>query len=237
MGDRLKRTPLNQRHRDAGANMADFGGFDMPLWYHTGVKTEHLAVLTSAGIFDTSHMACIRLEGDRAFDLLNLCFTRDLNGLKPMRCVYGAFLDEKGHCVDDAIVYRFSADRFMVCVNAGMGGSITTHLEHSISLLDNKGQVQITDLSGQVAKIDVQGKNAARILAPLLKDPKAIFNALPYFSFKGDIDGADVRLTNGTPVLISRSGYTGEFDLNCLSGLMRWAFCGTASLKKGVLIT
>jgi len=60
--DELKITPLNSWHRDAGANMADFGGFEMPLWYESGVKNEHLAVLKSAGIFDTSHMACETLK-------------------------------------------------------------------------------------------------------------------------------------------------------------------------------
>jgi len=59
MNTSLQTTPLHQWHLNAGANMADFGGYDMPLWYDTGVKNEHLAVLTSAGIFDTSHMACI----------------------------------------------------------------------------------------------------------------------------------------------------------------------------------
>ena len=117
----LKTTPLNQWHRNANANMADFGGYDMPLWYETGVKNEHLSVLSSAGIFDTSHMACIRVEGGGAFDLLNFCFTRDLSTLVTGRCVYGAFLDTKAHSIDDAIVYKFTDTQFMVCVNAGMG--------------------------------------------------------------------------------------------------------------------
>ena len=79
MNTRLKTTSLHQWHKDAGANMADFGGFDMPLWYETGVKNEHLAVLKSAGIFDTSHMACINVKGNDSFGLLDYCFTRDLS--------------------------------------------------------------------------------------------------------------------------------------------------------------
>ncbi len=233
MGDRLKLTPLNRRHRDAKANMADFGGYDMPLWYDTGVKTEHLAVLTSAGIFDTSHMACILIEGQGAFVGLNFCFTRNLDGLKEGRCVYGAFLDKKGYCIDDAIVYRFSTDRFMVCVNAGMGGVVAGHLEQSIKRLDNTDPISISDLSGQVAKIDVQGKNAARILAPLLESPDAVFNALPYFSFKGEIEGSDVRLTDGTPVLVSRSGYTGEFGFELFVQPEKVEFLWDALLEKG----
>lgn len=83
----LKTTPLNRWHNAAKAKMSDFGGFEMPLWYETGVKKEHLAVLTSAGIFDTSHMACIIVMGKDAFELLNFCFTRDIGALqkRPLR--------------------------------------------------------------------------------------------------------------------------------------------------------
>lgn len=212
MNASLKTTPLHQWHTDAGANMADFGGYDMPLWYETGVKNEHLAVLKSAGIFDTSHMACITVDGADAFSLLNFCFTRDLSPLAVGRCVYGAFLDEKGHCVDDAIVYKFSDTAFMVCVNAGMGGPIAAHLEAG----KDGREALVKDMSGKVAKMDIQGFNAARILSNVLKDPDKVFDAMPYFSFKGHFDpanpGADaVRLANDVPVLLSRSGYTGEF--------------------------
>ncbi len=218
----LKTTSLHQWHKDAGANMANFGGFDMPLWYETGVKNEHLAVLKSAGIFDTSHMACINVRGKDSFDLLNYCFTRDLTPLRLGRCVYGAFLDEQGHCMDDAIVYKFSDTRFMVCVNAGMGAVVASHL-------DDHGQKKkmdliIEDLSGMVAKMDIQGKNSARILSKLIKNPEMVFNKMPYFSFKGsfkdqvmddvmdkDEMGEPVTLVDGTPILLSRSGYTGEF--------------------------
>jgi len=67
-------------------------------------------------------MACINAIGKNAFELLNHCFTRDITTLEIGRCVYGAFLDIQGHCIDDAIVYKVSESKFMVCVNAGMGG-------------------------------------------------------------------------------------------------------------------
>ena len=208
----LKTTPLNDWHKAAGANMADFGGFDMPLWYDTGVKNEHLAVLQSAGIFDTSHMACITVSGSGAFELLNYCFTRDIATLKKGRCVYGAFLNDKGHCIDDAIVYKFNDLFFMICVNAGMGEAIARHLDANKKQLD----VEIDDLSGKLAKMDIQGINSARILSKLVQDPDMVFDKMPYFSFKGrfneSIPGESaVQLLDGTPVLLSRSGYTGEF--------------------------
>jgi len=217
MNTNLKTTPLNDWHKSAGANMADFGGFDMPLWYDTGVKNEHLGVLKSAGIFDTSHMACINVNGNDAFKLINYCFTRNIATLKQGRCVYGAFLNTQGHCIDDAIVYKFSDVFFMICVNAGMGSAIARHLEANRKNLD----VAIEDLSGKIAKMDIQGINSARILSKLIQNPDAVFHKMPYFSFKGNFNESakdksslgesEVKLLDGTPVLLSRSGYTGEF--------------------------
>ena len=103
MQKKSKTTPLHDWHKARGANMADFGGYEMPLWYSTA-KTEHLSVLTHAGLFDTSHMAVIMAAGPQAFDLLQLCFTNNLAActgknkapLSPGRSVYGAYLNEKG---------------------------------------------------------------------------------------------------------------------------------------------
>jgi aminomethyltransferase len=213
MSNCLKTTPLNEWHKSAGANMADFGGFEMPLWYEAGVKNEHLAVLKSAGIFDTSHMACINVHGEGSFELINYCFTRDIKELKKGRCIYGAFLDNKGHCIDDAIIYKFSDIFFMICVNAGMGGDITDHLNSNIT---KKSDISIENLSGKIAKMDIQGKDSAKILSMLIKKPDTIFDKMPYFSFKGNFDDSifgdsNVRLLDNTPILLSRSGYTGEF--------------------------
>ncbi|PIE63342.1 MAG: glycine cleavage system protein T [Desulfobacter postgatei] len=217
MTNYLKKTPLNAWHRNVGANMADFGGFDMPLWYDTGVKNEHLAVLKSAGMFDTSHMDCIRIQGKDAPALLDFCFTRQIHDLTFGRCIYGAFLDAQGHCFDDAIIYRFSDISFMVCVNAGMGALVTGHLtSHS----DGK-TLEIKNLSEKVAKLDVQGKNALKIVSDLIRDAEKVFEKMPYFSFKGDLDpdaSNGVRLVDGTPVIISRTGYTGEFGFEIFIG-------------------
>ena len=207
-----KTTPLNSWHRTHGANMADFGGFDMPLWYETGVKKEHLAVIRSVGLFDTSHMASVMVTGPGALALLQHTHTRDLQDLKDGRCVYGAILNEAGHVIDDAIVYRFRPDTYMVCVNAGMGPGVTAHFAaHQGDL-----EVNLTDLSGKLGKVDVQGKNAAKLISRIIAEKDEVFSSMPYFSFKGHFDADDplsgaVRLTTGTPVLLSRSGYTGEF--------------------------
>ena len=185
----MKKTPLNQWHRARGANMAVFGGYEMPLWYPSGVKSEHCAVITHAGLFDTSHMAVILVSGTGAYALLQQCFTRDLNACvgkdaSPLfagRCVYGIFLDAEGNTIDDAIVYRLSDDRFMIVVNAGMGATIAAHLRTYTGDM----KTDITDMTDRVGKCDLQGPLAAKILSKVLAAPDAIFNQMPYFSFKG----------------------------------------------------
>ena len=215
----IKTTPLNDWHRQQGANMADFGGYDMPLWYGS-VKDEHLSVLTGAGLFDTSHMAAISVTGPGAEELLQHCFTNNLKAcmgparraLAPGRAVYGAFLNDQGHTIDDAIVFFLAPDSYLVVVNAGMGPTVAGHLTAQI----HGREARVKDLTDRLGKLDIQGPAAARILAPLLIDPATVFDGMPYFSFKGHYDAtsplsAPVKLLDGSPILLSRTGYTGEF--------------------------
>ncbi len=217
-----KKTPLHSRHLSLKAQMADFGGYEMPLWYPAGAKKEHLAVLTGAGLFDTSHMALIMVSGGRALDLLQQCLTKDLDHctgtpaapLAPGRCAYGAFLDSDGHLIDDAIINRINDETFMVVVNAGMGALIVAHLSREAQ--DLSPAPSIHDLTDQVGKLDLQGPQSANILASVLDNPGLFSEPFPFFSFKGHFDAASplahqVRLNDGTPVLLSRTGYTGEF--------------------------
>ena len=183
-----KKTPLYDWHTAHQAKMENFGGFLMPMWY-ASAKSEHLAVLTHAGLFDTSHMDTLTVRGNQAYELLQHCFTKDMDRcigpkqqpLAPGRCVYGAFLDEKGHAVDDAIIFKMDDDDFMVVVNAGMGTVIADHLEKHKS----GKKAAITNLSGRLGKIDIQGPNAVRIVRELLSDPEQVLSSMPYFSFKG----------------------------------------------------
>ena len=151
-----------------GANMALFGNYDMPLWYKTGAKAEHLAVIQSAGIFDTSHMAVVLVKGEGARVLLQHCLSKDLDSclgkdktpLVDGRCVYGVFLNADGTVIDDAIVYQLQAESFMVVVNAGMGGEIASHLVANAG----EGAVIVVDMTDRVGKMDIQGPDSARIL-------------------------------------------------------------------------
>jgi aminomethyltransferase len=205
-------TPLYDWHKGHGAKLVDFGGYDMPLWYPTGAVKEHMAVIQAAGLFDTSHMASISVSGPGAGELLQYAFTRDLVSLNEGRCAYGAFLDETGGAIDDAIVYNLGDDAFMVVVNAGMGARISEHLAGQKGF----GDVAVEDLTGLVGKIDLQGPEAGRILAPLVDAADRVFGRMPYFSFKGGFPGlkgskGGAALSGGPELMISRSGYTGEF--------------------------
>jgi len=214
-----KKTVLHDFHSQEGANMALFGNYDMPLWYKSGTKTEHLSVIHNAGIFDTSHMAVVTVKGTGARALLQYCLTKDMDsciGMKktPLtngRCVYGLFLDVKGFVIDDAIVYSLAEDSYMVVVNAGMGGGIAKHLESQAK----DGSVQIEDLTDVVGKMDIQGPDSARVLKKIIKNPDRLFEKMMYFSFKGGFSSCkgttNVQLVDGTDVLVSRTGYTGEF--------------------------
>lgn len=216
MTETNKHTPLHSWHAEQGANMAPFGGYSMPLWY-TSAKDEHLAVLTRAGLFDTSHMAAVLVRGPGAMDLLQLTFSRDLKAclgrtqapLHPGRMVYGVFLTSQGHVMDDAIITQVEDEIYMVVVNAGMGPIIASHLETHSPAQD----IQVTDMTDHFGKIDLQGPQAGLILSAVLQDPDNVFSHLPYFSCQGHIElnKSSVHLHDTTPLFLSRSGYTGEF--------------------------
>ncbi|TKB24842.1 aminomethyl transferase family protein [Desulfopila sp. IMCC35006] len=242
-----KETVLHSWHVANGANMALFGNYDMPLWYKTGAKAEHLAVIQGAGIFDTSHMAAVSVQGKGARTLLQRCLSKNIDcclgqGKSPLvdgRCVYGVYLKTDGTVIDDAIVYQLQAESFMVVVNAGMGGEIAGHL------VENGGErtVTVVDLTDRVGKMDIQGPDSARILGKILKNPAAVFERLVYFSCKGGFadlqTSASVELVDGTPLLLSRTGYTGEFGFELFVPIDRlvsvWTMVLEAGREKGVL--
>ncbi len=260
----VKRTPLFPWHRERRANFSVFGGYEMPLWYGSA-RSEHLSVLLHAGIFDTSHMAGLVLRGKDSRELLQRCFSRDLEravgrGGSPLSSgylIYGVFLNEKGHVIDDSIVYQVEGDLYFVVVNASMGGVIAQHLGESSGGLG----VEIKDLTDSLGKIDLQGPGAPKIMQMALKDPDLVFERFPYFSFKGFFDSSlyspsfPVELKNGVRVLLSRSGYTGEigfeiytsssevlkvwellFEMGDAQGLMSCGLAARDSLRTGACL-
>lgn len=211
----IQHTLLNDRHQALGATMAPFGGYAMPLWYKTGPIREHRAVVTHAGLFDTSHMSELLIEGPDAFALLQEALTKDLQRciggrpLEPGRATYGFLLHENGHLLDDAIVMMESRDTFLLVVNAGMGAPVREHL----LALGADRDVAVNDLTGKLCKLDLQGPASADILSKILQPTRKFAAPFPFFSFIGHYDHLQqgVRSTLGYSLMISRTGYTGEF--------------------------
>jgi aminomethyltransferase len=114
-----KQTPLNALHRDAGAKLVDFGGWEMPLHYGSQLE-EHQAVRRAAGMFDVSHMRVLEVLGAGAREFLRYALANDVAKLDaPGRALYSCMLNERGGVVDDLIVYRIGADAYRLVVNAG----------------------------------------------------------------------------------------------------------------------
>lgn len=217
----MKKTVLYQQHLALDAKMGVFGGYQMPLWYGAGARAEHLAVIKAAGLFDTSHMAAITVSGRQAFALLQGYFSKDLRVLQKEnkgalpRAVYGVFLTEKAHVLDDAILYQLDEDLFLVVVNAGMGEAVSRHL--SGAGLD----AEIVDHSDQIGKIDIQGPLAGTILRAIVEDGDELLQKMDFFSFLGGFPGLgpgrEVMVAGNNPVFLSRTGYTGEFGFELLA--------------------
>jgi len=209
-----RETLLTPWHIEQNAHMAPFGGYRMPLWYKTGPIQEHRSVITAAGLFDTSHMAELLVEGPNAFELLQRTLTKDLrrclagHPLEPGRATYGFLLEENGHVLDDAIVMMEERERFLLVVNAGMGPKAASHLLRHGTDLD----VTVTDMTDRLSKLDLQGPASVKILAKILKPTPKLKGSFPYFSFLGHYDQLQrgIASTLGFPVLVSRTGYTGE---------------------------
>ena len=204
----LKKTALNATHAQLGGNLVDFGGWEMPLWYATGAVKEHLAVVNAAGLFDTSHMSVLLAEGPNVRGFLNYAVTKDISALAMERAAYGIILDDSGCSIDDTIVYPLSEERFALVVNASMGEKVIAHMQG----LPGGESISWQDLTAKLGKLDIQGPKAFSILKGCLANADDLFAKFPYFSFKGDFNlaASTVTLKDGTPILLSRTGYTGE---------------------------
>lgn len=194
----MKRTPLYNQHVAAGARMIEFGGWEMPVQY-TGVIEEHRTTRSAAGLFDICHMGEIMVTGSGAFDLLQKVMSRDLVPQKPGKMRLSVMTNPDGGLIDDLTIYKFSAERFMVVTNA------VTRQKDFEWIVKNKGDMGITDVSVEditekTGKLDLQGPESQAILQRVVK---CNLTDIKYYSF------LETELA-GFPVLISRSGYTGE---------------------------
>ncbi len=189
-----KRTELFERHRQLGARMALFGGYWMPIQY-TGILAEHKAARSAAALFDTCHMGQFRVSGETALQDLEKLVSCDLADLLPGRCRYGLLCNRAGGVLDDLLVYRLDAADFMLVVNAGTQDADFAWIAGQAS-----GKTVLRNITGSMAKVDVQGPGSPGVVRSLLDAP---IDGLNYYEFQHNT-------YEGQPVLVSRTGYTGE---------------------------
>lgn len=190
----MKSTALSNKHIALGAKMIPFAGYNMPVSY-TGLNEEHLTVRNSVGVFDVSHMGEFFLEGPEALDLIQRVTSNDASVLTDGKAQYSCLPNNSGGIVDDLLVYRISAERYMLVVNA-------SNIEKDwnwISKHNTKG-VKMENASDAFSLLAIQGPKA---VATLQKLTPVNLSEIPYYSFAiGTFAGVN-------DVIISNTGYTG----------------------------
>ena len=193
----LKRTVLFNEHLKLKANMVDFGGWEMPVNYPSGIVEEHLYTRKRAGLFDVSHMGRYVITGKEAVPFLQYVLTNNVLALDLKQAQYTMIPNENGGALDDAYLYRFYEDEYLLVVNAANAEKDWAHLTNKIRRFD----VKITNQSSALAMISIQGPDSKNILRKLSNDPyltEPLKNALNII----ELDGKEV--------LIAKTGYTGE---------------------------
>ncbi len=199
----LKRTPLFDTHRQLGARLVEFGGWEMPVQY-TSIIEEHRAVRQHAGLFDVCHMGEFRVEGAGALDYLQYLVPNDVSRLGDDQALYTQICRPDGGTLDDLLIYRRGPSKFMAVVNAStMPKDWDWFQEHAAGFAD----LTLTNVSDETGLIALQGPLALRILQPLTNTP---LDEIAYYHCREGV-------VAGIQCLISRTGYTGEdgFELYC----------------------
>ncbi len=194
---KLQCTPLHAQHLQLGAKMVDFGGWDMPVQYHS-ILQEHAAVRERAGLFDVSHMGVFEVQGAQALAALDHLFPNDISRLVDGKGLYTQLCNPQGGILDDLLVFRLQADCFWVIVNASNREPDLRWIKEQIRDYDAK----VKSLADQTGILALQGPLAGLILSDLVLQPTDR-SALPVFSIRTiELAGCEFK--------ISRSGYTGE---------------------------
>jgi aminomethyltransferase len=194
-------SPLHDRHVAAGAKLADFSGWSMPIEYAGGgVLAEHAAVRTGVGVFDVSHLGTATVRGPGAAAFVDACLTNDMSRIGPGQAQYTLCCDPDGGVVDDLILYLHGPDDVLLVPNAANAAEVIARLR-----ADAPAAVEVTDLHADVAVLAVQGPRSLQVLE-LLGMP----GELSYMSFVTGTGRA------GAEVTVCRTGYTGEHGYELL---------------------
>ncbi len=194
-----QQTALHDQHAALGASFTDFGGWDMPLKYDSELA-EHRAVRSAAGLFDLSHMGEVRVTGPDAGTFLNTALVGNLAAIAVGRAKYSLLCTPDGGIIDDLISYRLAEDEYLVVPNAGNAGTVVAVLHERAAGFD----VTVVDESAETSLVAVQGPAAEAILLELVPaGEQDRVTDLKYYAFSQ-------ATVAGLPVLLARTGYTGE---------------------------
>jgi aminomethyltransferase len=195
----LKRTPLHDRHREAGARLVAFAGWEMPVQYE-GIRAEHLAVRGKAGVFDVSHMGQVETSGPQALELLQRVLSNDVGRMEVGGAQYSVLCREDGGVLDDLFTYRLGEDRYLTVTNAANHGKDFGWISYQSASFD----AEVVDRADGYAMLAVQGPTAREIVQALADAP------LP------ERMHAARRIIAGTQTLVCGTGYTGEDGVELL---------------------
>jgi aminomethyltransferase len=218
-------SPLNDRHEALGASFTDFGGWNMPVRY-TSDLAEHHAVRTAAGLFDISHMAEFRVEGEAAAAFLDYVLAGRLSTMKIGKAKYSLVLAESGGIVDDVIVYRTAEQSFLVISNAGNRDAVASALDLARRTFPEA--LLVDDVTDDYALIALQGPEARGILSstPGVEITGTPLDDLGYYAWtEGTFEDA--------PLFVARTGYTGEDGYELMIPTARAAALWDAALAAG----
>jgi aminomethyltransferase len=193
-------SPVNFEYEKRGVKLSPFAGFNLPIQF-SNLIDEHLTVRQDVGIFDVSHMGEIEVIGEEAATFLQYVTCNDISKLSDGKAHYSALLNEIGGVIDDIIVYRFTADKYLLCVNASnIAVDFSWLLEQSSSY-----NVKVVNRSSEYGQLAIQGPKSLAVLETYLLKHKVNLEleSLPYFSF------SEVEVS-GIPFILAMTGYTGE---------------------------
>ncbi|QAA22746.1 glycine cleavage system aminomethyltransferase GcvT [Sporolactobacillus terrae] len=214
----LKITPLYNYYKSQNAKLIDFGGYLLPVQM-TGIKNEHHAVRTAAGIFDVSHMGEFGVEGEGAQQFLQEMVTNDVAKAHPGDALYTAMCYEDGGTVDDLLIYCFDTNHYQLVVNAA-------NIDKDFNWLSEHApqSINLTNRSEQIALLAVQGPHA---LNSVQKITDYDLTSIEHFKFAKHVS------LNGVDSLVSRTGYTGEDGLELYCPWDQACSIWNALLEKG----
>jgi aminomethyltransferase len=187
-------TIFNQKHKEAGARMVSFAGFEMPLEYE-GVTAEHMQVRNRVGVFDVSHMGEIWVKGKDAFQLVQKITSNDVSLLEKGKIQYSCLMNQRGGIVDDLLVYKYEDDKYLLVVNAANTEKDYKWISHWKS-----EHVEVEDASDSISQLAVQGPKAQAVLQKLTQ---VDLEQISYYHFQ------TIELAGIKEVIVSRTGYTG----------------------------